>query len=136
MAGGALAAYLNFNKTETLNSDARSAAAEISKVRSRAATIEYPSACTSSLTGYLVTSATIDSKLTGISVTPLCTPAQTPGAPIKVLQNSVFSAAFSITFVVGSGYISDGQDRTLTLRSTQDTNLTKIITINRFGVIQ
>ena len=51
LSGGAVATYLNFSKSQTVSNDARNFGSEIERVRTMAASLQYPAGC-DSLKGY------------------------------------------------------------------------------------
>lgn len=134
VSGGSLTAYLNFNKTQSTINDARKLVAEIYRVRTLAATLQYPSDCTS-LTGYNLKSSLVNSDLSGMSVSVLCSPANVEIPDTQILTNSVFVSPLNLIFKPGTGYLSTGSDIVITIANKSDPTVTKAVTIGAYGVV-
>ena len=131
LSGGSITAYLNFNKTESVKNDARNLISEIYRVRTLASSLQYPTGC-SSLKGYNVTS---DALLSGVTVTADCDPDDVIFPAIKLLTGSTFTQAFDITFLPGSGYLTNGSDQQIVIKNSNDATVTKTITVGVYGNI-
>lgn len=131
LAGGSIAAFLNFNRREQLASDVRNLLTEVNKARSLAATQQYPSGCTT-LEGINLRSTLIDGSLTGVILTTQCFPANVVNPEVKILQNTVFAIPFDVTFLPGSGYL-DGDDVDIVVQLPEDSSVTKILHIGSYG---
>lgn len=134
LSGGALAAYLSFNKSQVVGNDARNFASEIARVRSLSANLDYPAGC-DSLKGYEVKSSLIDGELSGVTVTAKCSPAEVIFPVTQALFGSVFSAPFELVFLPGSGYLSTGDDLMITIQNKDDQSITKTVLIGLYGRI-
>jgi prepilin-type N-terminal cleavage/methylation domain-containing protein len=132
LSGGSISAFLKFNKTQTIGSDARQLASEINRVRSLAVSLQYPAGCDNLIT-YRVESVLIGSVLSGVLVTAECSSGDIVSSPTKILNSSEFSSAFNITFTPGTGYLTTGTDAQITIRDVLDTTVTKIVTIGVYG---
>jgi len=130
LSGGALAAYLNFNKSQTMQNDARQVLSELNKARTMATSQQYPAGCTS-LQGVKVAG---DANETDITVTTLCGSGNPPGNEIKVLTNSTFMTAVDITFLPGSGYVSDGAGKEIVIRDDVSPTVTKTVSVEANGL--
>lgn len=131
LSGGAVAAYLNFNQNQTVNNDTRNLIAEIYRVRTLAASLQYPAGCTS-LRGYNIRN---DENLTGVVVTADCDPVDVTSAPVKILTGSVFKNPVDLTFIPGSGYLEGGTDQQITITNIEDADVSKMITVNVYGTV-
>jgi len=131
LAGGSVAAYLNFNKNQSMDSDARSLVSEIYRVRNLASSMQYPTGCTS-LKGYNIKS---DISLTGLLLTVNCVPSNVMFPVVKILSVSVFTNAIDVSFLPGSGYLINGADQQITIKNSNDVTVTKIITVGQYGNI-
>jgi len=131
LAGGSVAAYLNFNKNQSMDSDARSLISEIYRVRNLASSMQYPAGCTS-LKGYNIKS---DVGLTGLLLSVSCDPDNVIFPVVEVLSVSVFTNAIDLSFLPGSGYLANGVDQQITIKNSNDTAVTKIITVGQYGNI-
>lgn len=134
LSGGAFTAYLTFNKSQSTGNDARNFAAEIYRVRTLAASLQYPTGC-SSLKGYNLQSNNINGELIGITLTVDCDPVDVTNSPTQILTSSVFGQAFDITFLPGSGYLSNGTDTVVTITNKVDQTIFKTVTIGAYGVV-
>ncbi len=132
LSGGSIAAFLSFNQSQQLTSDARSVYTEINRARSLAATQQYPTGCTS-LHGVNLRSTLIDGSLTGVILTSQCDPVDIVSPEVKILNNTVFQTPFEINFLVGSGYVVDGEDIDIIVRSPDDASVYKVIHIGAYG---
>jgi prepilin-type N-terminal cleavage/methylation domain-containing protein len=131
LSGGALAAYLSFNKSQTMQNDARQVLSELNKARTMATSQQYPAGCTS-LQGVKVAGIVNE---TDITVTTLCGSGNYFGEPIKVLISSTFSSAVNITFLPGSGYVSDGADKQIVIHDDVSPTVTKTISVEANGLV-
>lgn len=134
LTGGAVGAYLNFNKSQTMMNDARNLATEIYRVRTLASTLQYPTGCTS-LKGYTIQSSLIAGDLSGVIVTATCEPSDVASLPVKLLIGSVFEAPFQLSFLPGSGYLGSATEQAITIQSTDDLSVSKIITVGIYGTV-
>jgi prepilin-type N-terminal cleavage/methylation domain-containing protein len=133
LSGGSITAYLNFNKTQTVDNDARNLTAEIYRVRTLAASMQYPTGC-SSLRGYNLTGADVSGKLTGVVVVADCDPLDVTFPVTKILTGSTLSS-FTLNFTPGSGYLGSGSDSVITITYDGDTTVTKTITVGSYGTV-
>jgi len=131
LSGGSIAAYLNFNKTESIKNDARNLISEIYRVRTLASTLQYPTGC-DSLKGYKIKS---DVLLSGVMVTADCDPTDVIFPTVKLLLGSVFTQAFEMTFLPGSGYLTNGSDQQIVIKNSNEATVTKTITVGAYGNI-
>jgi len=134
LSGGAISAYLNFNKIQAINNDVRNLGTELHRVSVLAASLQYPVGC-ESLSRYSVTSTPIGSELTGIIVSADCDPVDVVNPAVRVLSSSIFTEPFIVNFLPGSGYLQGGADQTITIRYSSDETLTKELTIGAYGTI-
>lgn len=134
LAGTSIAAFLKYNISQSANNDARDFITELTKDKTAAASLHYPTGCTT-LKGVTVSSVTINNVLNGITVTSLCDPLDIQGEPVKILGSSIFSDPFNVTFLAGTGYLSAGMPVTIKIINTNDQTVTKTITISTYGVI-
>lgn len=131
LSGGSIAAYLNFNKTESIKNDARNLISEIFRVRTLASSLQYPTGC-NSLKGYNIKS---DVLLSGVTVTADCDPTDVTFPAVKLLTGSIFTQAFDITFLPGSGYLTNDIDQPIVIKNSNDATMTKTITVGVYGNI-
>ena len=132
ISGGSLSAYLSFNKSQTMESDAREVVAEINKVRSLAANLIYPTGCVS-LSGYSIKS---DAAATGLIVTAVCASGDVVTTAPGLLKSSLFAAPFTVdvlVFAAGSGYLASGTNYVITIKNSDDADTTKKITVGAYG---
>ena len=134
LTGGSIAAYLNFNKTQVMNTDAQNLAAEIRRVKTLAASQQYPTGC-GMLESYIISSEVVNDSLTGVRVTANCSPTDVIYEINDLLINSYFSAPFVMNFLPRSGYISNGADQTITLIHDADETYTRNILVGAYGTI-
>lgn len=134
LSGGSITAYLSFNKSQSTGNDARNFAAEIYRVRTLAASLQYPTGC-SSLKGYNLQSSNMSGELTGLTLTVDCDPADVTNVPTEILKSSVFAAAFNLTFLPGSGYLSSGADTVVTITNKSDPAVSKTVNVGAYGVV-
>lgn len=134
LLGGSIAAYLNFNKTQTTSNDARALTAELYRVRTLASSLQYPTGCVS-LKGYNVSSSLVGNDLSGVTVVADCEPVDVPSEQIQILSNSVFNTPFNLTFLPGSGYLNDGLEKEITITNINDPLLVKVIRVGVYGQV-
>ncbi len=134
LSGGSISAYLTFNKSQSTGNDARNFAAEVYRVRTLAASLQYPTGC-SSLKGYNLQSTSINNELTGLTLTVDCDPADVTNATTEILKSSVFAQAFNLTFLPGSGYLRSGADTIVTITNKSDAQVSKTVTVGAYGVV-
>ncbi len=134
LSGGAMAAFLKFNRTQTIVNDARQLVAEINRVRSLAVGLQYPNGCVT-LKGYNIKSVLINGSLAGVTVTALCSPGDIVSPPSLLLNSSEFNSAFDITFAPESGYLTTGADAEIIIRDNIDATVTKKVTVGVYGTI-
>jgi prepilin-type N-terminal cleavage/methylation domain-containing protein len=130
LSGGALAAYLNFNKSQTMQNDARRVLSELNRIRTMATSQQYPVGCTS-LKGVKVEGVAEGTELT---VTTQCGSGNYAGGVIEVLTSSNFSSAVDITYLPGSGYISDGAGKEIVIHDDVSPTVTKTISVEANGL--
>ncbi len=131
LTGASVTAFLNFNKTQSVNNDARNLAAEVYRVRTLAASLQYPTGC-SSLKSYALTS---NSDLSGVIVTAKCDPADVAFPEVRLLTSSVFSQPLNLVFLPGSGYLEGGTNIEITIKLINDTAVTKKVTVGAYGTV-
>lgn len=129
LLGGSLAAYLSFNRSQSMQNDARQVLSELNRARTMAASQQYPAGCIS-LNGVNVAGVAGG---TDIKVTTQCEP-QDSEKVTQVLTSSTFTASFDITFLPGSGYISDGADEGIIIQSGGSPPATKTIVVGTYGL--
>lgn len=133
LSGGSVAAFLNFNKTESIQNDARNLEVELSRSRTAAVSLQYPSGC-ETLRGVNIASVQIAGKLNGFKVTTLCDPINYEGAETKILGSSVFQSAFDITFMPSTGYTQSGTSTQIVVVLESDTSVTKTVNVSPVGI--
>lgn len=139
LSGTSISAYLNFNKTQLIENDARQLVTELNRVRALAASIVYPSGCTT-LRGYNLKSVDINGVHSGVVMTAKCLPADIANTANKLLKETYFSMPsstldqpFDVTFQPGNGYLSTGQDIVITIRDSTDLSTIKKITVGAYA---
>jgi len=129
--GGSIAAFLKFNSTQSLLNDARQVSSELNRARTMAASQQYPTGCIS-LKGVSVTS---DVNMTGMTVTTRCGSGNFPGEVNKILTSSIFISSVDITFLPGSGYVSDGADKEIKIQDGSSPPAIKTVVVGTYGLI-
>lgn len=132
--GGSITAYLNFNKSQVVNNDVRNLSTEIYRVRTLAATLQYPTGC-SSLKSYTIQSTEVNNVLSGVIVSANCDPTDVVSPAKKILLGSIFSAPFSLVFSPGSGYLKNGTEETITIKNINDATVSKVLTVEVYGTM-
>lgn len=135
LSGGGVAAFLKFNKTQAMDSDARQVVSEIGRVRALAISLQYPAGCTE-LQEYTIASIAVGGSLSGVQVKAVCNSGEVVSAPTTILNNSVFTAAFTATFTPGTGYLTTGMDMVINIQDNIDATLTRKITIGTYETIK
>ncbi|KKT85265.1 MAG: hypothetical protein UW84_C0038G0015 [Candidatus Collierbacteria bacterium GW2011_GWA2_44_99] len=64
-----------------------------------------------------------------------CDPDDVIFPAIKLLTGSTFTQAFDITFLPGSGYLTNGADQQIVIKNSNDATVTKTITVGAYGNI-
>lgn len=127
--GGSLSSYFTFSNSQAMDTDARLLTTELNRIKSLAANMSYPSGC-STLTGYRVQGLINTANLT---VTALCGSGNVSSSVTGLLKSSVFNAAFNITFLPGTGYLSSGAETTFVIRNSSSATDTRTISISLYG---
>lgn len=133
LTGGSISAYLNFNKSQSIDSDGRELMTAISRARALSANLVYPTGCTK-LKGYSLKSADVSGIHSGVIVTAKCDPADIVGVTEKLLKSSYFLSPFDITFSPGSGYLASGVDLDIILRDITDSTISKTVSVGVYGM--
>lgn len=131
LTGGALTSYFKFNEKQALTNDARALVGEISRARTLASSMKYPTGCT----GFNGVNFRNDALNTGVTVTTQCTSGNFSEVKSPLLTSTSFSSAFNITFLPGSGYLSTGVDQTIILTDQKSPPNTMTITVGSYGLI-
>lgn len=134
LSGTSVAAYLNFSKSQSMDSDARQVVSELSRIRSLSENLVYPTGC-SSLLGYNVKSVDVGSLRSGIVTTVVCSPASIVGATQKLLSSTYFSAPFDITFMPITGHLQSATDTEISIVNAIDSTTDKTISVGALGLI-
>ncbi len=130
-SGGALTAYLKFNEKQAISSDARQFVGEISRARSLASSLQYPAGCV----GFRGVNVKSDTSRSGLIVTTQCNSGNFSETKANFLLVSTFTAAFDITFLPGSGYLSTGSNQTIVISDNRTTPNTISITVGNYGKV-
>jgi Tfp pilus assembly protein FimT len=133
LSGMSISAYLKFNKSQTVETDARELISQLNRARSLASNLVYPSGC-NSLLGYNAKSVDVNGVHNGLVITALCSPQNISSPTAKVLLNTYFSQPIDITFIPGSGYLSTGTDLDIIIKDKVDVSTTKKITVGTYGL--
>lgn len=126
---GGLANYFLFDAKQRLRSDAKDLLALIEKVRARAMAMEYPKDCVN-FQSYSVVGTLINPTLT---IKATCNGIDYPDDPVKVMNVSELSEAFTLTFLAQTGETLNRENKTITLVSKRDPNRSIAISID--GVV-
>ncbi len=131
ITGTAIAAYTSFNENRQLDIDTRSFLSLLNKIRSKALFLEYPSDCTG-LSSFTIesiegSSGLVDSVYTYAN----CLEGVRGEETTKLLQSSVFSSAFSISFLPITGAIATNEDKYVAISTTKGTQRSKTVFVSQ-----
>lgn len=129
VTGMSLSAYLTFNEIREIDVDVRSFLTLMSKIRAKAVFLEYPEGCTG-LTGYAIQLVEDNSgDLNSVKYYASCAEGNIGEVTEKILGNSVFDSVLGFTFTPITGSITDGEDKTVNVLSTNNSGRSKRVTI-------